>query len=213
MAEVGVGEPRERVAGGRDENAAGVAAREDVGPVEDHGGGATPEGVGDEAPPVLPKAGNRHEELARRDLPRVVGDAAERRRQHTEHRLVGQGVEEVGDRHGASDHGRTAGEASARRHSVPAGSGEPGGGAWLTTIPRPLTARRTSSGASTSRAWRSDSPWTFGMRMAASSPTVSGSAGGASAPRRAAVAASGAPVPISPRTRAMGAVLRGATLR
>ena len=45
MAEVGVGQPGERLARGRDEDAAGLAAREHVGPVEDHRGGAAAERV------------------------------------------------------------------------------------------------------------------------------------------------------------------------
>ena len=59
MAEVGVGQPGERFARGRDEDAAGLAAREHVGPVEDHRGGTAPERVGDEASPVLLEAERR----------------------------------------------------------------------------------------------------------------------------------------------------------
>ena len=51
------------------------------------------------------------------------------------------------------------------------------------------------------------------MSVADSSPTLSGSTAAPSKLSAAAVAVNGAAVPISPRTRATGAVLRGGTLR
>ena len=163
MAEVGVGQPGERLARGRDEDAAGLAAREHVGPVEDHRGGAAAERVGDEASPVLLEPGNGDEELARRDLPRVVGEAAAApaaRRPAPSCPAGPRGASAVGT--GSSRlMARAAGEASARRQQGARRKRRAGGRRLAARRSRGRsTSSRTSSGASTSSAWRSDSPCT-----------------------------------------------------
>src|SRR5262245_3715997 len=167
MPEIPVGQARQGLAGGRHEDAPDVPSREDIFPFEDHRGGAARERLLDEAAAVLLETGNRHEDLARLDLSRVVGDAPDLGRHPAEHRLVGQSVEQARGGHGWPAHwltaGCAAGPASVRRHGMPADIGVPGAGTWATTTPWPRTSRVTSKPDSAAIAPRRERPWRDGI--------------------------------------------------
>ena len=131
---IDVGEPRQGLARGRHQDPRRRAARQWIGALGHHHGGTAAERVRREAPAVLLEAGDRHEERARRDLSRVVRETGHLGGQRAQHRLVRQGVEERGGRHGVVAHvlsagGSPRGRRSAARPRGPAAAGRPFRGA------------------------------------------------------------------------------------
>src|SRR4030095_5695524 len=104
MAEIRVGKAGECGARGPYEHPGHASPLAQVGAFEHHRGGAAGKSVLDVATAVLLEAGNGHEDLARRDLARIVSDATNLRGQLTKHPLVSQSVEQPHRGHGLSAH-------------------------------------------------------------------------------------------------------------